>query len=87
MFEAEFWVAVSLVIFLGGLLYLGVHKTIANVLDKRSGRIQSELEEAARLKAEAVALLAEYKQKTSNADKEAAEIIESAKADAERLAA
>jgi len=86
MFEAEFWVAVALVIFLAGLIYLGVHKTIAATLDKRSARIQTELEEAARLKAEAMALLAEYKQKTDNAEKEAAEIIESAKADAERLA-
>lgn len=87
MFEAEFWVAIAFLIFLGVLFYVGAHKTIADTLDKRRARIQSELEEAARLKAEAVALLAEYRQKTANAEKEAAEIIESAKADAERLAA
>jgi F-type H+-transporting ATPase subunit b len=85
--EAEFWVAVAFVMFFAGLLYIGVHKTIGSTLDKRSSRIRSELDEAARLKAEALALLAEYKQKTANAEKEAAEIIESAKADAERLAA
>ena len=83
----EFWVAVAFVIFLAGLLYVGVHKTIIDTLDKRSSRIQSELDEAARLKAEAMALLAEYKQKTANAEKEALAIIEGAKADAERLAA
>ena len=87
MFEAEFWVAIAFLIFFGVLFYVGAHKTIADILDKRRARIQSELEEAARLKAEAVALLAEYRQKTANAEKEAAEIIESAKADAERLAA
>jgi F-type H+-transporting ATPase subunit b len=87
IWEAEFWVAVAFVIFLGGLLYVGVHKTIADTLDKRRGRIQSELDEAARLKNEALALLAEYRQKTANAEQEAAAIIESAKADAERLAA
>jgi F-type H+-transporting ATPase subunit b len=87
MFEAEFWVAVAFVIFVGVLFYVGVHKTIAGALDKRRGRIQSELEEAARLKAEAQALLAEYRQKTANAEKEAAAIVEGAKADAERLAA
>jgi len=87
MFGAEFWVAIAFFIFLGILLYVGVHKTVGETLDKRRARIQSELEEAARLKAEAMALLAEYKQKTDNAEKEAAEIIESAKADAERLAA
>jgi F-type H+-transporting ATPase subunit b len=85
--EAEFWVAVAFVMFFAGLLYIGVHKTIGSTLDKRSSRIRSELDEAARLKAEALALLAEYKQKAANAEKEAAEIIESAKADAERLAA
>jgi F-type H+-transporting ATPase subunit b len=83
----EFWVAVAFVIFLAGLLYVGVHKTIIDTLDKRSGRIQSELDEAARLKAEAMALLAEYKQKTASAETEAAAIIAGAKADAERLAA
>jgi F-type H+-transporting ATPase subunit b len=83
----EFWVAVAFVIFLAGLLYVGVHKTIIDTLDKRSARIQSELDEAARLKAEAMALLAEYKQKTASAEQEALAIIEGAKADAERLAA
>lgn len=83
----EFWVAVAFVIFFAGLAYIGLHKTIASILDKRSSRIQSELDEAARLKDEAMALLAEYRQKTANAEKEAAAIIESAKADAERLAA
>ena len=87
MFEAEFWVAVAFLIFVGILFYVGVHTMIISTLDKRRSRIQSELEEAARLKAEAVALLAEYRQKTANAEKEAAEIIDSAKADAERLAA
>lgn len=87
IWEAEFWVAVAFAMFVGGLLYLGVHKTIADTLDKRRARIQSELDEAARLKNEAMALLSEYKQKTANAEKEAAAIIESAKADAERLAA
>ena len=87
IWEAEFWVAIAFVIFLAGLLYVGVHKTITDTLDKRTSRIQSELDEASRLKNEALALLAEYKRKTANAEQEAAAIIESAKADAERLAA
>ncbi len=85
--EAEFWVAVAFVIFLAILIYVGVHKTVTDSLDKRRLRIQQELEEAARLKGEAQALLAEYRQKTANAEQEAAAIIEAAKADAERLAA
>src|SRR6188508_1778437 len=87
LMEAEFWVAVAFVLFIALLLYLGVHKTVAGSLDKRRLRIQSELDEAAKLRSEAQALLAEYKQKTANAEKEAAAIIESAKGDAERLAA
>jgi F-type H+-transporting ATPase subunit b len=83
----EFWVGVAFVLFLALLAYLGVHKTIGDTLDKRSARIQSELDEAARLKSEALALLAEYKKKTANAEQEASAIIEGAKADAERLAA
>ena len=42
--EAEFWVAVAFVIFLAILIYVGVHKTVADSLDKRRSRIQSELE-------------------------------------------
>jgi F-type H+-transporting ATPase subunit b len=87
LMEAEFWVAVAFVLFIALLLYVGVHKTVTGSLDKRRSRIQSELDEAAKLRSEAQALLAEYKQKTANAEKEAAAIIESAKADAERLAA
>jgi F-type H+-transporting ATPase subunit b len=87
LFEAEFWVLVAFVIFFAVLLYFGVQKSIVGALDKRSARIRSELEEASRLKEEARALLEEYKQKTANAEKEAAAIIESAKEDAERLAA
>lgn len=87
LMEAEFWVAVAFVLFVALMLYLGVHKIVTDSLDKRRLRIQAELDEAAKLRSEAQALLVEYRQKTANAEKEAAAIIESAKADAERLAA
>ncbi len=87
LMTAEFWVAVAFVMFGGVVLYAGAHKTILSSLDGRASRIRAELEEASRLKQEAAALLAEYQQKTGNAEKEAAAIIEGAKADAERLAA
>jgi F-type H+-transporting ATPase subunit b len=87
LMEAEFWVAVAFVLFIALLLYVGVHKTVTGSLDKRRSRIQAELDEAAKLRSEAQALLAEYKQKTAHAENEAAAIIEGAKADAERLAA
>lgn len=86
LMEAEFWVAVAFVMFGMVVVYAGAHKAILSSLDGRASRIKAELEDASRLKQEAAALLAEYQQKTGNAEKEAAAIIEGAKADAERLA-
>jgi F-type H+-transporting ATPase subunit b len=87
MFEAEFWVAVSFVVMVAGFLYLGVHKKIAEALDHRASRIKNELDDARRLKDEAVKLVAEYRAKRESAVKEAEEIVANAKAEAERIAA
>ena len=87
MFEAEFWVAVAFVIFIGVLFYMGVPKLLISALDDRAKRVQAELDEARRLKEEAQKLLAEYQGKQRQAETEAAGIIESAKAEAERIAA
>jgi len=84
--EAEFWVAVGFVIFVGILIYVGVPKMLLDALDARGKRVQAELDEARRLKDEAQKLLAEYKAKQRQADEEAAAIIEGAKAEAERIA-
>jgi F-type H+-transporting ATPase subunit b len=86
MFEAEVWVAIAFVIFCGGLIYLGVHKVIIAALDKRGERIKAELDEASRLKDEAMKLLAEYQRKRKEAEGEAQAIVAGAKAEAERLA-
>src|SRR5262249_50666304 len=87
MFEAEFWVAVAFVIFVGVLGYVQAHKRLIGSIDDRRERIKSELEEARRLKVEAEALLATYRRKQQEAESEAQTIIASAKAEAERLAA
>src|SRR5919201_5070099 len=84
--EAETWVAVAFVIFVGVMIYFGVHKLVVNALDQRSARIRGELDEARRLKDEAAALLSEYRRKQQTAEREAAEIVAGAKAEAERLA-
>jgi F-type H+-transporting ATPase subunit b len=86
MFEAEFWVAVSFVIFIGVLGYFGVHRLMLDGLDQRRDRIKAELDEARRLREEAQALLAEYRRKRDEAEKEAAAIVEGARAEAERAA-
>ena len=39
IYEPEFWVAVSFFLFVGVVLYLGVHMKIASALDARSAEI------------------------------------------------
>jgi len=87
MFEAEFWVAVAFVILMGVFGYFGVHRTILKALDNRRDRIQKELDDARRLKEEAVKLVEEYRARRASAEREAQEIITNAKAEAERIAA
>ncbi len=86
MFQAEFWVAVAFVILMGVFGYFGVHRTILRALDHRRDRIQKELDDARRLKDEAVKLVEEYRARRASAEREAQDIITSAKADAERIA-
>ena len=83
---AEFWVAVAFVIFCAIVIYVGAPKKVIEALDQRSKRIQSELDDARRLREEAAQLLAEYQRKHREAESEAAGIITGAKAEAERLA-
>jgi F-type H+-transporting ATPase subunit b len=87
MFEAEFWVAISFVLFIAVLGYFGVHKLLLQNVDQRRDRIKAELDEARRLKEEAQALLAEYQRKQRDAEQEAAAIVAGASAEAERLIA
>jgi F-type H+-transporting ATPase subunit b len=84
--EPEFWVAVAFVILIGVFAYFGIHRTVLKTLDHRSERIKAELDDARHLKEEAAKLLAEYKARHSLAEREAQDIIASAKAEAERIA-
>jgi F-type H+-transporting ATPase subunit b len=89
MFEldAEFWVAVAFVVFVGVLVYFGTHGMMLKFIDQRRDRIKGELDEASRLKQEAQALLAQYQRKQREAEQEAAAIIAGATAEAERMMA
>jgi len=87
MLDAEFWVAAAFVVFLGALIYLGVHEMMVKYVDQRRDRIKAELDEARRLKEEAQALLAQYQRKQREAEQEAAGIIAGAQAEAERMTA
>jgi F-type H+-transporting ATPase subunit b len=85
--SAEFWVAVAFVIFWGILFYYGVPAKVMSSLDSRGKRIADELNEAKRLRQDAENLLKEYEAKRAAAEREAAEIVTSAREEAERLAA
>lgn len=85
-FDAEFFVAFGFVLFVLLLGYLGVHRTIANALDGRTNQIADELAQAKRLREEAEAVLASYKQKAAAAEQEAQSIVAQAKEEAETMA-
>lgn len=84
--DAEIFVALGFIIFVALLGYMGVHKTLGRAIDSRAERIRKELAEATRLRQEAEALLASFKQKAIEAEKEAAAIVAQARTDAELLA-
>lgn len=85
MFESpEFWVAIAFVIFVAAL----ARKLLAMVraaLDARSARIESELDEARRLREDAQDLLASYQHRQREAVKEAEGILAQAREDAETI--
>jgi F-type H+-transporting ATPase subunit b len=80
-----FYVAVGFVIFLGILGYYGVHKTLLGMLDARAAKVQDQLDQASALRKEAETLLREYEAKRAAAEKDAAQIVEDAKAEAARI--
>ena len=86
IYEPEFWVAVSFFIFMGVLVYLGVHKKVVRALDARALRISKELEEARRLREEAEKLLVGYRRKLGDVVTEVDNIIALAARQAETLA-
>jgi len=83
--DAEFWTGLALLVFLGLMLVLGVHKTAAKALDSKAAKIQADLDEAKTLRDEAVALLGSLKAQREQTEKLAAEMLANATAEAKRL--
>jgi F-type H+-transporting ATPase subunit b len=84
---ATIWATIALVIFIGIMIYLGVHKTIAKMLDERIRKIEVDLAEAEQLRKEAKALLDDYARRREEAEKEAQSIVDAAREEAFRLTA
>lgn len=86
MFDETFWVAISLLLFLGFLVYMKVPAMVVTALDARAKKIQDELDNARKLREDAQALLAQYQRRQRAAEQEAEDIIARAKEDAQRMA-
>jgi F-type H+-transporting ATPase subunit b len=86
-FDAAFWAAIALFIFIGVVLYYKVPGLIGKALDGRIKAIEGELAEAERLRQEAKFLLEEYEAKRQAATTEAESIVAAAREEAFRLTA
>ena len=85
-FDAEFFVLLGFLVFVGLLIYLGAHRVILKALDARGEAIAAELAQAAKLREEATALLASFEKRTAEAEANAAAIVAEARAQADQLA-
>lgn len=85
--DAHNWVRLGLVVFFGILVALKVPGAVARALDSKAVAIQTELDEAARIRAEAEAMLKALTEERQAAEVQAKEMLETAKAEAKRLEA
>ena len=83
--DATFWVAVSFVIFFGGLIYLKIPQKINDVLSKLISDIKNEIDESEKLRSEAKILLDNAQDKLNTAQAVSNDILEQAKKDSDRL--
>ena len=84
-FDATFWVAVSFIIFCGGLIYLKIPQKITETLDKLILDIKNEIEESEKLRSESKVLLDNAQNKLDSANTESKRILKEAKKEAEKL--
>lgn len=81
--DTNFVVLIAFVIFLGVLVYFGVPKLLAKLLDDRAVGIKSEIDEARALREEAQTILASFERKHKEVEGQVAGIIEHAKTEAQ----
>ena len=83
--DSTFWVAVSFIIFILGLIYLKVPNKINEVLNKMIFDIKSEIDESEKLRSESKIILDNAQNKLDSAKKETQKIKDQAKKDSENL--
>ena len=84
-FDATFWVAISFIIFLAGLIYLKIPKKINDLLSKMILDIKNEIGESEKLRNESKILLDKAQDKLDKANIESKKILNQAKTDSEKL--
>jgi F-type H+-transporting ATPase subunit b len=82
----ELWVGAGMAIFLAILWFAGGFRMAASSLDAKAEKIKTDLDEAARIRAEAEALLADINRQHAEAEAQARAMIEAAEAHAKRVA-
>ena len=83
--DAPQWIALAMVVVFAVLIWKRVPALIGRALDAKIAGIRDQLDEAAKLRAEAEALKAEYEAKAAQADAEAATMIERARTEAQSI--
>ena len=83
--DATFWVAVSFIVFFGGLIYLKIPQKINDVLTKLILDIKNEIDESEKLRSEAKILLEKAQKKLDTAQAVSNNILEQAKKDSDHL--
>ena len=83
--DATFWVAVSFIIFFGGLVYLKIPQKVNEILNKLISDIKNEIDESEKLRTEAKILLDNAQKKLDTAQSISNEILEQAKKDSDNL--
>ena len=83
--DSTFWVAISFLIFLGGLVYLKVPHKINELLNKLINDIKNEIDESEKLRLEAKTLLNKAQDKLNTAQAVSKNILEQAKKDSDHI--
>ena len=83
----HFWVMIALLVFGFVMWRVGAHGMVGKALDAAGAKIQAQLDEASRLRAEAESLLAQVKTQRADTERAAAEMLKAAQAEADRMRA
>ena len=83
--DSTFWVAISFIIFFGGLVYLKIPQKVNEILNKLILDIKNEIDESEKLRTEAKTLLDNAQKKLDTAQTVSNDILNQAKKDSDRL--